>query len=104
MTNSKILQNLRTLSGRHSNVWLRVPVVPGVSDASENAEALAGFAASLPGVRRVCLLPYHAAGVGKGERLGGSSEPRLWSAPARSYLEGLAAIFARAGIETQIGG
>ena len=63
--NRLIFANLEMLASRHPEVWLRVPVVPGVNDDPDNIEATAKLAARLEGVRRVCLLPYHRAGTAK---------------------------------------
>jgi pyruvate formate lyase activating enzyme len=68
--NDLVLQNLQALSRIHSNIWVRVPVVPGVNDTPEELDAAARLTASLAGVRQVNLLPYHRAGVRKSERLG----------------------------------
>jgi len=64
-SNAMILDNLRELGQVHENIWLRIPVVPGVNDDAPQLEAAARLAASLPGVRRVNLLPYHSLGTRK---------------------------------------
>ena len=44
----------------HGNVWVRVPIVPGHQrSAGGDLEATVRFAASVPGVKQVNLLPYH---------------------------------------------
>ncbi|UEM19411.1 radical SAM protein [Skermanella mucosa] len=40
-------------------VWVRFAVVPGVNDDPRHVETLAEFAASLPDVERVEVLPFH---------------------------------------------
>ncbi|MHB8926649.1 MAG: glycyl-radical enzyme activating protein [Bacillota bacterium] len=91
-SNARILENLAALAGRHSNIAVRVPVIPGVNDDEENATRMGEFLASLKGVRSVSLLPYHRAGVDKYRRLG-----RAYTLPdlAPPGEEALAAIAAR---------
>jgi pyruvate formate lyase activating enzyme len=68
--NGLILHNLRALSERGHRIIIRVPVIPGINDDAANLHALAEFAADLPHLERVDLLPYHASAQGKYERLG----------------------------------
>jgi pyruvate formate lyase activating enzyme len=67
--NERILQNLRALSQAGHEIVLRVPVIPGVNDDDRNVRQTGAFAASLPALRRVDLLPYHHAGTEKYGRL-----------------------------------
>ena len=65
-SNESILANFEALGRIHGNIWVRVPVIPGVNDDSTAMVALARVAASVPGVARVSLLPYHKIGTHKG--------------------------------------
>ncbi len=69
VSNAGILENLRALGNIHHNIWIRVPLVPGFNDDPEQVAAAADFAASVPGVRQVNLLPYHAAAAHKWKNL-----------------------------------
>ncbi len=69
VTNAPILANLRALSAAGHRIVLRVPVIPGVNDDPGNLAALAGFAAGLPHLAGVELLPYHHIGADKYARL-----------------------------------
>jgi pyruvate formate lyase activating enzyme len=120
VSNRMLLANLRVLAERHSRVWLRVPVIPGFTDDDANLDATAALAASLPGVERVCLLPYHRAGTGKRHgtgngtrrkaapgRPGGPDSPDWMpalSAPSRDRLQAVAGRFQAAGLTISIGG
>lgn len=68
-SNAAILENLRALGEVHHNIWIRVPIIPGVNDDDVSINALAGFAASIRNVRQVNLLPYHKTGIAKFKRL-----------------------------------
>jgi pyruvate formate lyase activating enzyme len=103
VSNAVILQNLRALSAVHDQIWIRVPIIPGVNDDTENLDATARFVAELRGVRQVTLLPYHKLGVHKAARLGRS--PRLGpvDAPSAAYLDHLAERFRHLGLDVRAG-
>jgi pyruvate formate lyase activating enzyme len=68
--NTLILENLRSLAARSAEkIVIRVPLVPGCTDSSENLQAIARLAVEI-GVGRVWLLPYHNLGAGKYGELG----------------------------------
>jgi pyruvate formate lyase activating enzyme len=64
------LRFARRLSDRGSRMWVRFVLVPGLTDALDNVEAVAAFAATLDGVERVEVLPFHQLGAGKWAELG----------------------------------
>jgi pyruvate formate lyase activating enzyme len=72
VSNCFILENLKLLANTHANLWLRMPLIPGINDSDDNLEALARFAADLPGIRQVSLLPYHKIGIRKFQQVGQS--------------------------------
>ncbi|MCL2455143.1 MAG: pyruvate formate-lyase-activating protein [Micrococcales bacterium] len=59
----------RRLAQAGKTIWLRFVLVPGLTDAWENVEAVADYAASLP-VARVDVLPFHQMGRDKWAELG----------------------------------
>jgi pyruvate formate lyase activating enzyme len=65
-----VLSNLRLLSSLGVPVRIRVPVIPGCTDAPENLNAIARLAASLPDVQGVDLMRYNQLGESKWARLG----------------------------------
>jgi pyruvate formate lyase activating enzyme len=81
VSNAVILENLSALGSVHSNIWIRMPLIPGSNDAGEQVEAVARFAASVPGVCQVNLLPYHATAAHKWKSLGMSNYPEADRAP-----------------------
>ncbi len=64
-----ILANLRALSERGHAIRLRVPVIPGVNDDDASMGQIAAFAAALPHLDGVDLLPYHTTAADKYARL-----------------------------------
>ncbi len=68
--NDLILDNLRKLSEMGHAIHLRVPLIPEITDTDEQLQRLAGYAASLPNLERVDILPFHALATDKYQRLG----------------------------------
>jgi len=104
VSNGPILANLRALAQAHGNIWLRVPVIPGINDREEDWEAAAELAAGLPGVRRVNLLPYHKFGLFKSRRMRHAYALESVEPPTPERMERAAGIFRERGLEVKIGG
>lgn len=104
VSNGTVLRNLRSLTGRHSNICIRIPVIPGVNDDRANLEATAEFLRSLRGISQVDLLPYHSTGEPKFARLGLPFTLHGTAAPSHERLEALAAPLRATGLVTTIGG
>jgi len=98
-----ILDNLRALAADGRPIWLRLPVIPGVTDSPERVAEAARLAAGLRSVERVSLLPYHRLGNGKRHRLGREC---AFDAPAipEGGLASLARLVAEEGVRVEIGG
>lgn len=104
VSNRVILQNLQALTTVHSDIWIRVAVIPGVNDDEANLDATAAFLQPLSGIRRVDLLPYHATGEAKFARVGMAYALHGTPSPSNDRLESLAAIVRARGLTTTIGG
>ena len=66
--NHLILDNARRLVAAGAPVSFRAPMVPGITDRSDNLDAMASFLCSLE-VRKLHLLRYHRMGLAKLPRL-----------------------------------
>ena len=84
VSNAAILENLPALGNIHRNIWIRMPLIPGFNDDPEQVEAVARFAASVPGVRQVNLLPYHGTAAHKWKSLGKADKPDADRVPGSS--------------------
>jgi len=104
VSNRVILKNLETLSRHGHNLIVRVPVIPGVTDSSENIHAIGAFVAGLPAVEHVDILGYHEAALGKYRRL-----ERVYSLPdvrppTEACMAGIAEALRQSGLSVKIGG
>jgi pyruvate formate lyase activating enzyme len=95
-----IRDNLARLGRAGSTIWIRVPIVPGMTDGNDNLEAIARFAATIEGVARVDLLPYHRLGLSKRSTRFASDEAGTVEPPSRERMEAHAAIFRGHGLDT----
>ncbi|MEM1011104.1 MAG: pyruvate formate-lyase-activating protein [Planctomycetota bacterium] len=65
-----ILQFARRLSDSGRPMWLRLVLVPGLTDGEDNLRGWGEFAESLSNVERVEVLPFHQMGRHKWQELG----------------------------------
>ncbi len=68
--NDQILKNLAAISAAGCEIWIRIPLIPGLTDDDENLDASAEFITSLSSVHPVHLLPYHHIAIEKYDRIG----------------------------------
>lgn len=97
--NERILENLILLTSRGAKIDVRIPVIVGANADEENIRQTAAFLRrEVPGIRRVYLLPYHAAGSGKYAQLGRRYEGEAFFRPDNAALEAMRVVFAEEGI------
>lgn len=104
VSNDIILANLKVLGNVHRNIWLRIPLIPGLNDTEDQLDAMARFAASIQGVRQVNLLPYHRTGVQKFKRLGRDYRLAHVKPPTPDHIEWALARFRVLGLNAKSGG
>ncbi len=103
VSNRVILDNLRELASRHNNIVIRIPILPGINDDDDNVNAAGRFITTLPGVRRVHILPYHRAGAEKYRRLGQTYSLPDLRPPDDDKMNAIAVILGRYGLVVQVG-
>jgi pyruvate formate lyase activating enzyme len=104
VSNVLILKNLQELSQRGHNIIMRVPVIPGINDDEESIRQIGTFAASLPHLNRVGILPYHQAGVEKYRRMNRVYKLPEVRPPSDQKMAEIAQILQGFGLEVKIGG
>ena len=108
--NRWILKNLEMAGswfggeGPGPGLTVRIPLIPGVNDDSENLRATAGFVASLPSQPLVDLLPYHRLGVDKYHRLGRTYHLSGVEPPREEEVRSAAELLEGAGLNVTIRG
>ncbi len=102
--NNLILDNIKRLSEAGNEIIIRIPVIPGFNDDQANIEATGKFAASLPCLSGIDILPYNRGGMEKSSRL--SADTRLMRAetPDEEKMNSIAKSLDNFGLEVKIGG
>ncbi|MBU4214774.1 MAG: pyruvate formate lyase-activating protein [Actinobacteria bacterium] len=90
----------RRLSGAGTPIWVRFVLVPGLTDAVENVEAVADHIAALPTVTRVEVLPFHQMGRDKWADLGLRYELADTRPPSHELVERVRSQFRARGLTT----
>lgn len=102
--NELILENAKKIAAQAKELIIRVPVIPTFNDTVEEIRQIARFAAELPGVRRLHLLPYHRLGQDKYQRLGREYTLADLEPPTQEKMEVLLEAAEASGLTCQIGG
>jgi pyruvate formate lyase activating enzyme len=98
-SNDLILQNLKYLCESSKEFIVRIPLIPGVNDTSENMERIAQFIKDAAGLIRVELLRYHKTAGAKYKMIGLEYNPPF-DVTKIPYTD--TTIFERYSIETLI--
>ncbi len=104
VSNERILENLQALGKVHSQIWVRVPLIPGANAHGSALEAAARFTSTIASVRQVNLLPFHTTGAKKFERLGHASAASKFRPPPPEVVADAVKIFENAGMKVRTGG
>jgi pyruvate formate lyase activating enzyme len=88
----------RRLAALGTPMWVRFVLVPGLTDAPEDLEGVARFAAGLGNVRRVDVLPFHQMGRFKWRALGLRYELDDVRPPPADAVERACGVFRAAGL------
>jgi pyruvate formate lyase activating enzyme len=101
--NELILENARFLAQNGGALQIRVPVIPKLTDKEENLRATAEFCVSLgEAVKLVQLLPYHATGRMKYERLGWRYKLKNVDPPSDEFMQKTLELFQSYGLNAQL--
>lgn len=105
-SNELMLENAKKIAASGmTELIIRVPVIPGFNDKIYEIESIARFSATLPGVRRIHLLPYHRLGQDKYEGLGREYLMGDVLPPTGEQMQRLQEAAIRvSGLDCQIGG
>ncbi len=103
-SNELILENARRLALDAKELVIRVPVIPSFNDTKEEIRAIAEFAASLPNVQKLHLLPYHRLGQDKYNGLGRKYLLDGYMPFTEQDIEPLFLEVKKTGLQCQIGG
>jgi len=104
VSNKRILQNLALLDERYAPIYLRFPLIPGITDSEKNIQATIDKARGLKALKLVQILPYHGMSEGKYRRLGLAKPSIEGHAYDELSLNRVQKAFQDAGLEVSRGG
>ena len=102
--NERILENAMKVAKSGTHLIIRVPVIPTFNNTPDEIDKIARFAATLPGVEEIHLLPYHRLGQDKYTGLGRDYALDGIEPMSQDYMRSLLEVAKRSGLKCQIGG
>jgi len=102
--NNLILDNIKHLSEAGKEIIIRIPVIPDFNDDQTNIEATGKFAASLPSVSGIDILPYNRGGTEKSARLSAGTKLMKTETPDEEKMNSIAQTLNNYGFEVKTGG
>jgi len=102
--NNLILENIRRIAQAGKKIVIRIPIIPGFNDETVNIEATGKFAASLPGVGRIDILPFNGGGIEKSARLTGEIKFMRTETPDEDKMSEIVENLSKYVFEVNIGG
>ncbi len=102
--NERILENAKIIAQEAKRLIIRVPVIPTFNDTVAEIADIAAFAASLPNVDEIHLLPYHNMGRDKYTGLGREYGMGDLKSPTNELMNILVQTAEKYGLKAKIGG
>ena len=102
--NIRILENLRLIqsAGFQNEIWIRIPIIPGINDNEEEAKKVVNFIREFKGISKIDLLPFHKMGKEKYESLGMEYKAEELLPVSEDVLEKLVQIYRKNGFDANI--
>lgn len=101
--NKLILENLKRLSARNCNIFVRMPIIAGINDDDAHITEAICYLSNL-NIIQVNLLPYHKMGMDKYKRLNMEYKLLGIEKPSEDKMTEIAEKFIKAGMKVKIGG
>lgn len=105
-SNELILSNFKELVKCGKDIIIRIPVIPGINDNTENLEDLIKLLCDNRSehIKKINLLPYHRIGASKYGKLNMINRMNCIEPPSKERMQSLKTYFEGTGIKVKIGG
>ncbi len=105
-SNAAILDNITRIDqdGNPVDLFIRIPLIPGINDSEANLEATVAFCKKLKKFKELHLLPYHRLGVDTYRFLNRPYELDDLPSAEMKWVEDKAAWVEKLGIRVKVGG
>jgi pyruvate formate lyase activating enzyme len=104
VSNELIHQNLSFLIKRKQDVIIRIPIIPGITDTSENLSQIGNYLSELQYISRVDILPYNKMSKSKYTRLEKPYKLNNIVPPSEEGMNEIKHILKQFGLKVKIGG
>jgi pyruvate formate lyase activating enzyme len=104
VSNALILENLQKLSRQGKPLWIRFPVIPGITDTQKNILDILDCISNIQSIEQINLLPYHRIGEGKYQRFLLENKMAGVLPPSKAQMQALKEQFEQHGFTVKIGG
>ena len=106
VSNLLIISNFRLILDSGSDMYVRIPVIPGYNDDNDHLERLKSFIIEhkTENLKRISLLPFHKIGSSKYRRFNIPYRMGDIKPPSRERMNELQKYFSDTGIKVKIGG
>ena len=107
VSNKIILENLRYLDLQDKEIFIRIPIIPTITDTVENLQDLQAFLTTLNSIKQINLLPYNRFGEEKYHRLNREykyGQPDQIPTLTKNELNNIKYQFESIGFDVQLGG
>ena len=101
--NKTILENFDLLLERNSEIELRFPLIPGITDRKENVQGIKKLIGKGSGLDKISILPFHDVEK-KYSKLGRDFELAGLEPPDEKDIRDIAGEFEKTGIKVEVGG
>lgn len=102
--NKLIIENLQKLLKAHKEVYIRIPLIPGITDTPGNLLQIADFLKNLGNIQRIDLLPYNPMGEEKYNKLNRNLKLSNMKHQSDQELKKIQTLFKPYGFEVNVGG
>ncbi len=96
-SNHTILENLEKLARADKKIWLRIPLIPGITDTDRNLKEIIDYLIEIKKITDVQLLAYNRMGESKYPRLNKENRLGKKETQSREQLDAIQSKFCSAG-------
>lgn len=102
VSNKLILSNLHRLAQSGAQVFVRIPLIPGINGDEENLRQSADYVAELPNITGIELTGYHEIAAAKYEALGMPYQLNGTKPPTPEHMQQAGSILEEYGMKVKI--
>jgi len=102
VSNQLILENLQKLVQVKKDIRIRIPLIPDITDRTDNLMKIISFLKSLPQHLPVDLLPFNPLGLNKYSRMQVTQRLKFIEIQKQEKLDGIKLLFEKAGFSVNL--